>query len=293
MLLSMTGHGQVRHQSNGVTITVEVRTVNNRFFKLSLRLPEGYASWEPRIDALLRNHIRRGTVFVSLNVERQPAESEYRINLAALKSYRRQVAEWLGEPETQIPWQAFLALPGVANPLPGAAPDDDALWAQVEQALLVACDQVNTTRSLEGRAMAADLLENCRMIRSELAAIQQRAPRLVDNYREKLRERLNKYLAEFGVTVTAADVVREVGIFAEKVDICEEIVRMSSHLDRFESLLHSEEEGAGRKLEFVIQEMFREVNTMGAKANDAEIAHRVVDMKTYIERMREMVQNIE
>jgi uncharacterized protein (TIGR00255 family) len=181
----------------------------------------------------------------------------------------------------------------VVNPLPGAAPDDDALWAQVEQALLVACDQVNTTRSLEGRAMAADLLENCRMIRSELAAIQQRAPRLVDNYREKLRERLNKYLAEFGVTVTAADVVREVGIFAEKVDISEEIVRMSSHLDRFESLLHSEEEGAGRKLEFVIQEMFREVNTMGAKANDAEIAHRVVDMKTYIERMREMVQNIE
>jgi uncharacterized protein (TIGR00255 family) len=232
-------------------------------------------------------------VFVSLNVERQPAESEYRINLAALKSYRRQVAEWLGEPETQIPWQAFLALPGVVNPLPGAAPDDDALWAQVEQALLVACDQVNTTRSLEGRAMAADLLENCRMIRSELAAIQQRAPRLVDNYREKLRERLNKYLAEFGITVTAADVVREVGIFAEKVDISEEIVRMSSHLDRFESLLHSEEEGAGRKLEFVIQEMFREVNTMGAKANDAEIAHRVVDMKTYIERMREMVQNIE
>lgn len=293
MLMSMTGHGQAQHQADDWTIVADVRTVNARFFKLALRIPEGYVALEPRIDAFIRQHIRRGTVYVSLSIDRQVSPSDYRLNTVALESYRRQLAAWLGEDEQRVAWQPLLALPGIVEGLVEHARDDEPIWREVEKVLTVVCQQVNAVRRQEGQAMADDLKNNCQAIRLQLQAIQERAPLVVDAYRTKLLERINKYLAEFDVAVSASDVVREVGLFAERADISEEMVRLRSHLDRFESLLADGDESPGRKLEFVVQEMFREANTMGAKANDAEIAHRVVEIKTYIERMREMIQNIE
>jgi uncharacterized protein (TIGR00255 family) len=126
----------------------------------------------------------------------------------------------------------------------------------------------------------------------DLAQIDARAPLVVDAYRGRLSERLNKMLAEFGVQVEAADIVREVGIFAERSDIAEEIVRLRSHLDQFDTIM-ALSESSGRKLEFLMQEMFRETNTIGSKSNDAEIARHVIEVKAAIERMREMIQNVE
>jgi len=133
---------------------------------------------------------------------------------------------------------------------------------------------------------------NCEVIATELDRIEERAPLVVEAYRKRLTERLNKLLEEYEVSIEATDVVREVGIFADRGDISEEIVRLRSHLRQFDAIAASEESN-GRKLEFLIQEILRETNTIGSKANDAEIAGHVVEIKTAIERMREMIQNVE
>ena len=168
----------------------------------------------------------------------------------------------------------------------------DAEWAVIEKTLAEALESLAHMRQAEGRAMAEDLQDNCRSIARNLESIQQRHPLVVVTYQQRLVERLKRLLSELEVTVEAPDVVREVGVFAERTDISEEIVRLRSHLSQFEAILDGSD-APGRKLEFLVQEMFRETNTIGAKANDAEIAQHVVEIKTAIERMREMIQNVE
>jgi uncharacterized protein (TIGR00255 family) len=140
--------------------------------------------------------------------------------------------------------------------------------------------------------MASDLSANAAAIAAELAAVERRAPQVVEAYRARLLERLKGLLADLGAAIQPADVVREVGIFAERSDISEEIVRLKSHLEQFATVM-AERDSQGRKLDFVIQEMFRETNTIGSYANDAEIARHVIEMYTAIDRMREMIQNVE
>lgn len=147
-------------------------------------------------------------------------------------------------------------------------------------------------RQDEGSAMTTDLADNIRLIVDELAKIDVLAPRVVEGYRQRLTDKIKKLLSEFGVAAETADVVREVGLFAERTDISEEIVRLRSHLDQFATVMRSAESN-GRKLDFITQEMFREANTIGSKANDAQIAIHVVEIKTSIERIREMIQNVE
>ena len=144
----------------------------------------------------------------------------------------------------------------------------------------------------EGRAMAADLAANCRTIAVHLERIAQRAPLVGDGYRGRLEERLKKVLADFQVVLDPRELVKEVSIFAERGDISEEITRLRSHLDQFDAIMGLAE-SAGRKLEFLTQEMFRETNTIGSKANDVEITADVIEIKTAIERIREMIQNVE
>jgi uncharacterized protein (TIGR00255 family) len=140
--------------------------------------------------------------------------------------------------------------------------------------------------------MTADLAENCSAIAGQLAEIERRAPLVADAYRARLSERLGKILAEFDAALQPGDLVREVGIYAERSDISEETVRLRSHLEQFAAIM-AIEESSGRKLEFLTQEMFRETNTIGSKANDVLIARHVIEIKAAIERMREMIQNIE
>ncbi len=294
MLLSMTGFGEARVQADGMAVAVEVRTINSRYFKVSIRTSEGYAALEAQIEALARDRIRRGTVQINLKVDRERSADDYLIDHRVLEGYRRQLdsirTAWKIEQPLRL--EDLLLLPGVANEQAGHSADAASDWPVIGPVLEQAIEGLERMRAEEGRAMAADLRANCRAIAAALDAIAERAPLVVESYRARLTERLKKTLAEFAVSLDPSDVVREVALFAERSDISEEIVRLRSHVEQFEASMDLPE-SAGRKLDFLTQEMFREANTIGSKANDVEIAQHVIEVKTAIERIREMVQNVE
>jgi uncharacterized protein (TIGR00255 family) len=291
----MTGHGEAHRHEGGVSVAIEVRTINNRYFKLSVRSSEGYSSLEPQIEAVVRESIRRGTVQINLRVDREPTEQDYRLNAAVLAGYLRQIEAIEGKMPGQVDSQVraiVLTLPGVVSQPTAGWETIEAQWPMIESTLKEALGELGRMRADEGKAMAADLESNCRIIAEQITAVETRAPLVVEAYRTRILDRLNKLLAEVGGRIEPADIVREVGMFAERSDISEEIVRLRSHLEQFATVM-AKEEMSGRKLEFLTQEMFRETNTIGSKANDAEIARHVIEIKTAIERMREMIQNVE
>ena len=294
MLLSMTGFGEGHHSSQGLDVSVEARTINNRYFKLSVRAPEGYAALEPMIEGVVRDAVRRGTVQINLRIHRQASPDDFSINEVVFKSYRRQLEKLMSSANVgdEVLLGSILGLPGIVSEATAAGSDVESAWPTVKSALGDALQHLSEMRQSEGEAMAKDLLANCQSVSSDLDAIEKRAPLVAQGFADRLRERLTKLLAEHEVKVETADIVREVGIFAERSDIAEEVVRLRSHLQQFDTIMRSGD-SVGRKLEFVTQEMFRETNTIGSKANDPEIARHVVDIKATIERMREMIQNVE
>jgi uncharacterized protein (TIGR00255 family) len=290
----MTGFGEARSQENGVTVAVELRTINSRYFKISYRSGEGYNSLEPQIESLIRDRIKRGTVQVNVRVDRPVSPDAYRLNTAVLMAYWRQLnalpAEWNLPRASTL--EQLLSLPGVVNDQPWEPATAQEDWPLISCTIGSAMDNLSHMREEEGRAMASDLTANCRLIACELEVVAERAPLMVETYRNRLEERLKKLLAEQSVTIESADLIREVSIFAERSDISEEIVRLRSHLEQFDTIMGLPE-SSGRKLEFLTQEMFREVNTIGSKSTDVEIARHVIEIKTAIERLREMIQNVE
>lgn len=290
----MTGYGEAHRQANGLAIAVEVRSINSRYFKFSLRAGDAYPALETRIEPIIRQHIKRGTVQVTVRIDREPSPEDYRINDVVFTGYRQQLESLYDRMHVSesIRPDAILSLPGVIDERQIREGNMDADWPLLEPALQEAMQNLTSMRQTEGQAMADDLRANCRIIADYLTEIRERHPTVVDVYRDRLVDRLNRMLGELEVSVEATDVVREVGLFAERSDISEEIVRLQSHLSQFEDMIDGPD-SVGRKLDFLVQEMFRETNTIGAKANDAEIARRVVEIKTSIERMREMIQNVE
>lgn len=293
MLLSMTGFGDGNSDGERLHVTVEVRSVNNKHLKISVRAPESYLTLENDVEKLIRGRLARGTVSVSLRVDRIDAAAEYAINRNVLRAYSQQLHSLANELHLPPPsdLSAVLQLPGVVEESDARLLEQDD-WPVVEAAVSAALDKLDAFRATEGAAMAADLSTLCDDIERQIEAVQQRRPLVVSGYRQRLQERVAELLAEFQVTVSEADLVREVALYAERSDINEELTRLACHVEQVRALLQSGAR-AGRKLEFLCQEMFREVNTIGSKANDVEIAHRVVDAKADVERMREIVQNIE
>jgi uncharacterized protein (TIGR00255 family) len=294
LLLSMTGHGEAQRHADGLSIAVEIRTVNNRYFKLNLRVTDGYLSLEPHVEALVRQQVRRGTVQLNVLINREHSPDDYHLNTAVLGSYIQQLETAFGvalaHGGSNI--APLLSLPGVVEERATALDAIESQWPIVEKVVGDALARLAKMRVDEGRSMTTDLVANARAIAAELAHVEVRAPLVVAAYRTRLTDKLNKLLAEVGGRIEPADVVREVGVFAERGDISEEIVRLKSHLEQFDTVLATDE-SQGRKLDFLVQEMFRETNTIGSKANDADIARHVIEMKTAIERMREMIQNVE
>jgi uncharacterized protein (TIGR00255 family) len=290
----MTGFGEAHSQRDGLIVAVEVRAINSRFFKLTVRASEGYGSLEPHIEEVTRQSVRRGTVQINLRVERLHSSQDYRINTDVLAGYRDQLLALYGEQNRnrEVSLEALLPLPGVVDDQSSAyfSPEDD--WPAIAPVLAAALQNLGQMRIREGQAMANDLSANCRLIASGVEQIECRAPLVLDAYRTRLEERLNKVLAEYQVTLDPADVIREVSLYAERGDISEELVRLKSHLDQFDAIMQLPE-SSGRKLEFLTQELFREANTIGSKASDMEIARQVIEIKTAIERIREMIQNVE
>ena len=288
MLLSMTGHGAASSTIDRTTVSVELRTINSRYLKFVVRTPEGYSALERPVEELLRKHVRRGTIQVQLQIYRQSTVDDYQIDEVVLQGYRDQLRAMADEPSIDT----LLTLPGVVVEKTAGADDAEQIWEQVREVVEQAQARLQAMRADEGRAMSADLRENCDAIAAEIEAIAKRAPDVANSYSDRLLERINKMLDQHGVQIEPASIVREVGMFAERFDVSEELVRLNSHIEQFHRFVESPESN-GRKLDFLIQEMFRETNTIGSKANDVEIATRVVQIKSCIERMREMIQNVE
>jgi len=294
VLLSMTGHGEAHHQQQGLAIVAEVRSINNKYFKFTLRAPEAYLSLESQLESLVRESVRRGTVQLTLRVDRQASPDDFQLNAVVLNSYRQQLESLKsdsGKPEP-VTWSALLALPGVVVDRTERSLALEAEWPLVQQTVRDALSRLAKMRADEGSNMAADLRGNLQFLVEQLGLVAERAPQVVENYRERLTERVNHWLQSYQIQLQAGDVIREVGLFTERSDISEEMVRLRSHLEQFETFL-KQEESAGRKLDFLTQEMFRETNTIGSKANDAIISRVVIEMKAAIERIREMIQNVE
>ena len=294
MLLSMTGFGEAHRKDAAMAVAVEVRTINSRYFKLVVRCGEGFTALEPLVENIVRQHIKRGTVQVLLRIDRTRGCDDFKLDAAVLSGYRRQLDElqkaWkLTQP---IGVDALLALPGVVLQNGAGALDVERDWPLIGQTLQAAIDRMSTMRADEGRAMAADLKANGQIVAAALDAIEARAPLVAESYRGRLTERLTKLLAEYEINLQPTDLIRELSIYAERSDISEEIVRLRSHLEQYDATL-AVEESSGRKLEFLTQEMFRETNTIGSKANDVQISHHVIEVKAAIERIREMIQNVE
>jgi uncharacterized protein (TIGR00255 family) len=293
MLLSMTGFGEAHCQENGLTVSIEVRTINSRYFKLSVRSSEGYSSLEPQIEEVIRKTVHRGTIQVSLRVDRQRPAEDFRINHDVLQRYHRQLQEVQNQwgVKNELSLSALLPLPGVVEE--SVIPHDmSADWPTIGRTLEKALQNLGQMRAEEGRAMTVDLAANCRAVADNLAKIGGRASLVADDYRARLHERLQKILQEYAVVLDPADLIKEVSLYADRADISEEIVRLRSHVEQFLGIIEVPE-SAGRKLEFLTQEMVREANTIGSKANDVEIARHVIEIKTAIERIREMIQNVE
>jgi uncharacterized protein (TIGR00255 family) len=292
LLQSMTGFGESHCQQDGLAAAVEVRAINNRFFKLAVRATEGYAALESSIEAIVRETIHRGTVQVNVWVDRRQSPDDYRINVEVLEQYRRQLQGLLQHDNGRVPWEALLPLPGVVDDASAKTVNTEADWPLVERALRAALKNLQRMRREEGQAMTADLTANCQILGDCLHRIERRAPLVVEDYRNRLHDRLQRALADYQVALDSSDLIKEVSLFADRGDISEEIVRLRSHLEQFLSTIQLPE-SSGRKLDFLTQEMFREANTIGSKANDVEIAREVIEIKTAVERIREMVQNIE
>jgi uncharacterized protein (TIGR00255 family) len=292
----MTGYGEASYQSDSLSLAIELRALNNRYLKIALRAGEPYNLLEPEFEKVIRRTIRRGTVQVHLRFQRQYSADQFQINATALRGYLSQLrtlAEELELPHRgeQLLAQA-LALPGVV-PEPGSVVLNlDEEWPIIENVLTDALAKLQVMRQDEGKAMQQELLQLRDGIARELAAIRELAPGVVETFRDRLLERVRVMLAELDVKIDRSDLIKEVSIFAERSDIAEELVRLASHLDQFQEVM-KEPESAGRKLEFLGQEMFREANTIGSKASDVAISRHVVEIKAALEKIRELVQNIE
>ena len=299
MLLSMTGYGSGQIDADGMNVVVEIRSVNNRYLKLHTRLPDGYAALEPRIEEAVRKQMRRGAVQLNLDLRRSSSAEDYKLNVDLLKSYAKQAqqvaSEITGAAENSIDINSLLSLPGVEYDDRQRSNRADEAWPIVQKALVAALKDLSSMRETEGTAMEKDLNDQLNDIARCADEVKKLAPGVVEAYQTRLTERLTKLLADHDVAVQPTDVLREVGVYAEKADISEEIVRLESHLVQFREIMGqtARSDGAGRKLEFLVQELLRETNTVGSKANNADIAKYVVHVKTCIERIREMVQNVE
>lgn len=290
-MLSMTGQGQAHNVADGCRAQVELRSVNNRFLKVMVRCGDMFNAFGPRVEKLVQSGIKRGSVNVNIKIELDALDGVFKLNEAVLRNYQVQFAKLSGRDDPQD-WTALLALPGVVHDSVADEGTIEQAWPVVQQAVNQAIANINQMRQAEGDAMGRDLGENLNLISTMVQQITLRAPAVGEAYEKRMLDRMRQLLEPHQVQVESADIAREVGLFADRCDISEEIVRLRSHIEQFTASL-TDSESQGRKLDFLTQEMFREVNTIGSKANDAEISQCVISVKTAIERIREMVQNIE
>lgn len=292
MIQSMTGFGRSERIIGGRSIAVEIRSVNHRYFDYSSRISRGYGFLDAKLKSFLQERIARGKIDLTVSVEAlESADAEVMVNHSLASGY---IAA-LRELQKRYGLRDDISVMSVARyadlfTVRQAPADEDEVWKNVCQVAEEAFQSFSQMRKAEGNHLKEDFLMRAETILGLVAKVEGRSPQTVEEYREKLLQRLHEILAD--VEIDEQRVLTEAAVFADKVSVTEETVRLRSHISQFLSLLDSDE-AVGRKLDFLVQEMNREANTIGSKCVDAEIAHLVVDMKAEIEKIREQVQNIE
>ncbi len=294
MLNSMTGYGEAVGELDGVSYIVEIKAVNNRYLKTIIKLPENSTFLEDDIDKELRRRLSRGTINYVLRLKGISASALFEIDETALQSVvakLNQVSSSVGA-NGAIDLANLLTLPGIVQPV---MPGEEEV-AKVRQLVLeltrAALDKLRQMREAEGKFLEADLRKNCDAIAGELETVRQRSSSVVQEYAKRLRRRVDELLAQAKLKLDEETLAREVAILADRSDISEEIARLDAHLEQFRRICQTDGQ-AGRRLDFLSQEMLREANTVASKAGDAQIARSVVDIKCLIERLKEQIQNIE
>lgn len=295
MIKSMTGYGKAQAQMENIIFNVEIRTLNSRYKDIIIRIPQDLQPIEMDIRSLISNRIGRGRVEVYIKMELIPGESNYELilNEPLARAYM-EIFNKLSESfsiDPSINMDTFCHLRDVIVQKPKEL-DMYSIKKAISEAIDNALDSVEEMRRQEGAVIEQDLLKRLYIIKNILVKIRERAPVVINEYRSKLKQNISKLLDGTDIQMDENRINQEVAIFAERSDITEEIVRIESHLLQFQKYL-KRDEPVGRKLDFLAQEMNREINTISAKASDALISTFVVEIKGEIEKLREQVQNIE
>ncbi len=292
MVRSMTGFGRGQASVEGYNITVEIRSVNHRYFELYTKIPRTYSFLEEKIKALLQTEISRGKVECSVQIEATADESVVvSVNEPLAKGYVdavNSISESFGITNdiTAMSVARFSDVLSISK----APVDEDLLWSKVSPVVSEALKSFVDMRLAEGAKLSQDVLSRADIILDNVSYVEKRSPETVKAYSEKLLERMKTVLGD--TQIDESRILTEAAIYADKVAVAEETVRLRSHIEQLHTMLDSSE-AVGRKLDFLVQEINREANTIGSKAQDVDIARRVIDIKAEVEKIREQIQNIE
>ena len=297
---SMTGFGiaeqliNAGEQGGSFEIKANIKSVNSRYSDFYIKIPgRHYAFLEERVRSFMTKYISRGKVEVFITIDQKEEDTkEVVVNKELAKSYIDAFAALseLGI-DNDVRASTLTRFPDIFK-TEYAKIDEEAMFAMVSEVLTEACESFNSMRESEGERMLADIKTRISNLLAELKFVEERSPQTAKEYADRLMVRLNQTLESVGVTADEGRILTEVAIFSDKTAVAEETVRLRSHISEFEKTLENTI-SVGKKLDFIVQEMNREVNTIGSKANDLEISKRVVEMKSEIEKIREQIQNVE
>lgn len=292
MIKSMTGFGRAVREIDGYVITVEIKSVNHRYFEFSSRIPRAYGFLEDKLKSFVNARVARGKVDCFVTIEALNTESaQVAVNHTLAGAYVKALKEIAAAYDLKEDFgaSAISRFPDVLIPRKEEE-DEEKIWSYVRQTADEAVEKFVAMRAFEGEKMRDDILSRADFILSNVEFIEQRSPQTVREYNDKLIARVHDLIGD--ATLDEARIIQEVAVFADKVAVAEETIRLRSHIDQLRAFVSSDGP-IGRKLDFLVQEINRETNTIGSKANDVEIARSVVDVKAEIEKIREQIQNIE
>lgn len=294
MVKSMTGFGRSEHTDEKRVVTVEIKSVNHRYCDVSVRMPRRYSFAEEKIKSTVKQVIRRGKVEVSITVENTAADDvNIKLNTEIAKKYADSLNELknvlgLDDP---IRLEYIASMPDVLKAVPDVENEEE-ITSVLCAAAADAVKLHDEMRKIEGAKLSEDILMRGGIIAGLVKEIEERSPKTVAEYAEKLKARITEMISG-SIVATEERIMLEAAVFADKVNVTEETVRLASHIQQLERIISESSQPDGKKLDFLVQEMNREANTIGSKANDIEITNRVLAIKSEIEKIREQVQNIE
>ena len=294
MIKSMTGFGRSEYNDGKRNIIVEIKTVNHRYADISVRMPRRYSFVEDKVKNTIKEKIKRGKIDVSIMVENLTENDvNIKLNTMLARQYYENLKELQGQFDVagEITLQYLAGLPDVLKAIPDVD-DEEEMTKCILQPVREAAVNLEEMRMVEGEKLARDLMMRADIIKDLVDRIEERADLVPKTYTEKLRDRMQELIGN-SVTIPEDRILVEAAIFADKCNITEELTRLNSHMDQMKSIIEKSSQPDGKKLDFLVQEMNREANTIGSKANDITVTNLMLQVKAEIEKIREQVQNIE